>query len=210
MAASGTACAGGGQDLPSSRSGSTRRQSSRQHTTLCNHVAMSDLGLIVTGAVGAAGIGGTLLGSWLTGRQQMAGLRLTIADSKEREHSAEKRKIYAECMSRFQEALEPVLRDRVGRRRIREDGEGPWLANLDAVAQAKTALDVAVNQVALIAPQEVVRLAASAGDAFNRYVRDTANGTNLDAPLGFASTRDALLIAMRADLGEPPGGAGWL
>jgi hypothetical protein len=92
------------------------------------------------------------------------------------------------------------------RRRTSEDGEGPWLANLDRVAQVKTALDVALSQVALIAPQEVVRLAASAGDAINKYVRDTANGTNLDAPLGFPSMRDALLIAMRADLGEPPDG----
>jgi hypothetical protein len=39
-----------------------------------------------------------------------------------------------------------VLRDRVLRRRTSEDGEGPWLANLDRVAQVKTALDVALSQ----------------------------------------------------------------
>jgi hypothetical protein len=73
---------------------------------------MSDLGVIVTGVVvgSASGIIGAICGAWMTGRSQIAGLKLGIAAENERAKIAEKRRVYARCIAALHDAsLTPGL-----------------------------------------------------------------------------------------------------
>lgn len=56
---------------------------------------MVDLGVSITGAVGLAGIGGTILAARMTGTSQIAGLKLSISAENHPSRLAEKRTIYA-------------------------------------------------------------------------------------------------------------------
>jgi hypothetical protein len=152
--------------------------------------AMSDLGVIVTGiAVGSAsGILGAICGAWLTARSQMAGLKLTISADDERTRLAEKRRIYARCLAALNNAW-------LGRSYLDVPDADVILAY---AKEYKVMMGECLNSVfeaALIAPDEIPDIAQ---DAANGIMN---NGKN-DRP--FPNAIDALIRAMRIDLGEPP------
>jgi hypothetical protein len=53
----------------------------------------------ITGVVGLAGIGGTLLSARMTGKSDAANLRMSVSAEDTRAKLAEKRRIYANCLA---------------------------------------------------------------------------------------------------------------
>jgi hypothetical protein len=56
--------------------------------------------VLVTGAVGIAGIGGTILAAWMTAKGQTSNLLLGVDAEDRRAQLAEKRRIYAAYLAR--------------------------------------------------------------------------------------------------------------
>jgi hypothetical protein len=142
---------------------------------------MSDLGVVVTGVVigSASGIGGALLGAWMNGRSQMAGLRVQLAAEDANAHRADKRQIYGRVLADATELIRTNYFD-----------------TDNHVALVRVASSV--NELRIVAPPDVVRLA-------NRYVSAAAD-TRPDSPdTGQLGLRRQFLRAMRADLGYQQG-----
>jgi hypothetical protein len=152
---------------------------------------MSVLGTIVTSAlVGSiSGIGGAILGAWMNGRSQMAGLHVSILADNQRARTAEKRRIYGRCLAALNDASVQSASGRLlptGVHHIFEQ-----------IEQHKLLIQQCMNvvyEVALIAPQELGQLAIRAA---------TGIGTSR-----FGTAMADLMEAMRADLGEPALGSG--
>jgi hypothetical protein len=165
---------------------------------------MADLGVIVTGVVGALGIVGTLIGTWLTGQRQTANLRLTIGAEDKRARTAEKRRIYATCLGAFEEMLVLAAKDRVLRASNDEGSNERWDANFTEPLPAKTAMEAALNETMLIAPREVALRAQVIGRTFFAFTEESAKDPNAEVQLPYGELRTGLFQAMRADLGEDP------
>jgi len=162
---------------------------------------MSDVGVIVTGLVGAAGIGGTLLSARLTARWQRASLKLSISAENERSTEAEKRRIYASYLASVIEAfaaastLDLVPKDNEEERKVRTDETHTAVARMIN----------AVSEMTLIAPVDLSQLAEDTAREVSDYCDDVEAGR--DADLKFGEIRHKLHRAMRVDLGEP---VGWI
>jgi hypothetical protein len=72
---------------------------------------VTDIPTIVTGVVGVAGIGGTILSARIARKSAADTARLTITAENERITLAEKRRIYAECISALTMPLAASLPD---------------------------------------------------------------------------------------------------
>ncbi len=142
---------------------------------------------LITGAVGVAGIGGTILAAWMTGKRQTANLKLSINAENQRARVAEKRRIYASCQASFNRLLAAA------RRPQHDDAE------LDSAAAGASA---AVSELVLIAPDDIGQQAETIRRYLGTYVAGTAGGADTDAKLPRLSKQ--LIAAMRADLGEKP------
>jgi hypothetical protein len=72
---------------------------------------MSNVELIVTGVLvgSASGVCGAVLGAWINGRSELAGLRLNIEAQNERARFADKRGIYAQCLAALHGRQSPVV-----------------------------------------------------------------------------------------------------
>jgi hypothetical protein len=167
--------------------------------SLAGWQAVVDLGIIVTGVVGLAGIGGTL---WQGKRAREAAskdvkasldaasrnLITSINAENERALRAEKRRIYAAHLAACTE---------VHRARIKVGSQATTdkpTARLELMA-AGAAVVAATAEVSLVAPEEVSNLAESAAREAGKFKSDAANN--------YFSVRSQLVAAMRADLGEP-------
>jgi hypothetical protein len=163
--------------------------------------AMPDTGVIVTGAVGAAGIAGTLLSARLTARSHIAGLKLSTAAEEERAHLAEKRRIYAG----FHTSIDRLIVDW----NLMHEGMGG--AGPDEREELKQVPDAAMmamsnslSEIKLIAPEPVGRQAEKLARLFraiSQAILSERDGAELDA-IGseIFRQRSALYEAMRADL----------
>jgi hypothetical protein len=147
-------------------------------------------GTVIAGAVGAiGGVGATLAGAWMNGRSQMAGLRLGIAADNDRAKVAEKRRIYAACLTALSDDLSAAIR--------RET-----FANTEETGKYGAALLTALNAVSelqLVAPSEVGRCGGTALVRLNHLKHFTD-----EARQAFVRALVELTKAMRADLGESP------
>ena len=105
---------------------------------------------LITGIVGIAGIGGTILAAWMTGKRQTANLELSIGAENERHRLAEKRRIYAACQASFENMLRATLEFKI--HHTRADPPSAWV---NAPIEAGTAMNVAISELRLVAPIEI-------------------------------------------------------
>jgi hypothetical protein len=134
---------------------------------------------IIIGAVGVAGIGGTLLSA----RWQTAGVKLSIAAEDERANRAEKRRVYAVAYAALNNGLEAMPTTDSSKR------ERHVTASHSALERASNA----AWELQLIASADVSR---HAGDAL--FALQQEDGDSLLESLA------ELIPAMRADLGIDP------
>jgi hypothetical protein len=160
----------------------------RTDGTLC---AMSDVGVIVTGIVvgSASGVGGTVIGGWMTGRQQRAGLGWSIAAERERAHRADKRDVYVRCIRAFNATFASMIR-----RQAPDKAKFPRAAQ--GYDEAMNELMNVIYEMALIAPVEVRR---KMGAAEKQLMGP--DGTSSEP---FGDVMEDLISAMRQDLGMEP------
>jgi hypothetical protein len=164
---------------------------------------------IATGVVGLAGIGGTL---WQGKRAREAAskdlresldaattnLQLGIEAENKRAHDAEKRRIYAECLTALNEVILAALV---------YGGSAAGDVSKDVDARLNKALDAtfkAGNEARLIASAEVQGVLSTS----IREVSDLAAGTleresSHEVNAELSSLWENLWNTMRADLGEP-------
>jgi hypothetical protein len=147
--------------------------------------------VLITGAVG---IGGTALGAWLNGRAQTKTLRVSLNAENERARLAEKRAIYARCNAAITR-LDPIATSSEDR------NTEPGRSNL-ANAQ-KGYFDMAA-EAALIAPSQIRSLIA---EITGLFVWGKGTFSDQDRKTAWhqkiLTKRRELILAMRADLGEP-------
>ncbi|MFZ0166064.1 MAG: hypothetical protein WAL12_20985 [Trebonia sp.] len=136
----------------------------------------------ITGVVGLAGIGGTLLSARIAGRSEDKRAKL-----------AEKRRIYANCLA----ALANEIRARSLVARV--DDRPPTkrrLENLDRAIAASVATATTVFEVHLVGSLDVAALAMECHETL-------AQMTSESEPENWGTAFARLIAAMRADLGEP-------
>jgi hypothetical protein len=157
---------------------------------------VTDWGILVTGLVGVAGIGGTVLATWMTGKSQTTNLRISIGAENERARLAEKRQIYVRYLAASGELINAMAKQHA----LGEEADDALsTALVYERGAAFTSVLNTLGELLLIAPKHVMLLADSAGA--------TIGGVSPDAG-EFRRVREALLLAMRADLGEPVTPAG--
>jgi hypothetical protein len=153
---------------------------------------MSDLAVIVTGLVGAAGIAGALLSAGLTARWQLVSLKVGIAAENERARLAEKRRIYAQFLgSSVNVRLAIIYND------LLANSDQPTSELTDRITATMSEWANRGYEVALIAPKNV-------GDLVETSVKLLYDEYDESQQRMFGKAIDALTEAMRADLGEPP------
>ena len=133
----------------------------------------------ITGLVGVAGIGGTLLSARMTSKSDAENLRTSIAAEDARAKVAEKRRIYANCLAAL------VAASNAARAAEAE-------AQVETLQKAMSAHQEAMNansEVQLIGSIEVSLMAMKCHTAV--------------AKSEWSSAYSGLLAAMRTDLGEP-------
>jgi hypothetical protein len=136
--------------------------------------SMSDVGVIATGVVGLAGIGGT---AWQA--------RLGWGREDRRARVAEKRRVYVACLAALNSGMIAAI--------YREGIATNETSN--TFNAAKTEAWSLVIETQLIAPIQVAILASDAFGALNDFTSETGNR--------FVTVMVALQEAMRVDLGEP-------
>jgi hypothetical protein len=168
---------------------------------------------LITGAVGLAGIGGTLWQGKRSREAQTADLKASldataenlkagIKAENERARLAEKRLIYADCLTAFVEMMPATAGYRVEFSAADHDAEKLQAAE-SRLGKARDAMYRALSLVEVGGSDEVAKLAQESTDAFMKYVFATRTGESSDADAD--KIRDAmanLRQAMRADLGE--------
>jgi hypothetical protein len=157
---------------------------------------------LITGVVGLAGIGGTLWQGKRSREAQTADLKASfdataenlkvgIDAENDRARRAEKRQVYANCISSFGTAINEIARFHT----YTEDPKAyPFM---EEYARAIGVVLNAVSEVQLIAPPNMMLLARRAYSATFKFA-DRA-----DEITTFREVRSELLKAMRADLGDP-------
>jgi len=161
------------------------------------------LGILITGIVGVAGIGGTILAAWMTGRSQTVNLKLSIDAENDRANRAEKRRVYAH----FHACFAAVIRPTVMLRAAYQPG-APQADRVPAestLGKAHDALFEATGELMLLAPPPVNEIA----EKVLQSVLDYADATHAGEPPddSFAAQleelENSIYSAMRADLGVP-------
>ena len=169
---------------------------------------------ITAGVVGLAGIFGTLWQGKRSREAQTANLKesldaatenlkLGIAAEDRRADHAEKRRIYASCLTAFVEMTAAVTNHRSEFSAADRDAE-TWEAARSRLARARDAMFDATSVMRLAAPEEVADLADKVRGSLMDYVKATREGATLGSGSGdTAQLRAELDRAMRADLGVP-------
>jgi hypothetical protein len=159
---------------------------------------------VVAGAVGIAGIGGTILSARLTAKAQTANLRLSIGAEDRRARLAEKRRIYATFMASYDRALEGVVKHRASFRLSESTNDIKAMGT--AQREASGALGNARAEMGLMEPVNFGSLPDQLVEMLHSYAEATALGAReLDKPKPAVDleVRQKLYIAMRTDLSEP-------
>jgi hypothetical protein len=146
--------------------------------------------VLITGAVG---VGGTSLGAWLNGRMQTTNLRLSLDAENERARLSEKRRIYASYLATGNDLY--VLAAHLGRM-------DPELAR-SSLKDANTAIFNAWAEVSLIAPNGIWDLVFETVDPLIKWLNAFQEDRTTPIPDELRSKRHEMILAMRADLGEP-------
>jgi hypothetical protein len=148
-----------------------------------------DWATVVTGVVGLAGIGGTLLSAKLTSKSDAANLRTSIAAEDARAKVAEKRRIYANCLA--------ALSAYVAAKTVPLTNLPPeaGIRFREEINRTQLAAANAVYEVQLIGPSEVALLA-------NTTLLPLLNADRAAPGLGIGKAIGRLTTAMRLDLGE--------
>jgi len=152
----------------------------------------------IAGAVGLAGIGGTLLSARMTSKSDVKNLRISIRAEDARTRLADRRRIYAGCVAALTAYSDATV----------ANNPKPLLAEQRAeleydVGRTRLAAQVAVSEVDLIAPPEVAIMAHRAAQAVLQAGK-TENIASIGAPIV------NLTMAMRRDLGVDDDSAGEL
>jgi hypothetical protein len=151
-----------------------------------------DWAIVVTGVVGLAGIGGTLLSARMTGKSDAENLRASISAEDQRVKLAEKRRIYASCIAALTVGLNAA-------RAILPGETGPADERHDELmAQWGSAVATAISaasEVRLVGPFVVADLAT-------RLVNLLIRARRVDDLGEWGRIYTELVAAMRADLGE--------
>jgi hypothetical protein len=137
----------------------------------------------ITGVLGLAGIGGTLLSTRITGRSDAENLRTSISAEDYRVKVAEKRRIYANCLAQLTDAA------------LWLEVHGGSYGREQAASAIKGATN-AVFEARLTASPEVSR---SLDVAFDALLAALNQGITTEV----AHAIDVLSMAMRADLYAP-------
>jgi mannose-6-phosphate isomerase class I len=146
----------------------------------------------ITGAVGIAGVAGTILAAKIASKSATKDLQLSIHADNERANKTEKRRIYAACQAVFDEmTIAAVV---VRHRDFKDNKEARDKAQMKS-DQARDAMYQKVSEVRLIAPPDVHNTAREIADKLIVYNA----GIDDDEIPGL---RLKLFQAMRADLWE--------
>jgi hypothetical protein len=150
-------------------------------------------GSIITGVVGLAGIGGTLLSARITGKSNTEDLRTSISAENTRARRAEKRMIYAKFLAACNEMI--VVRARINTYEA-GDPKGEVPRGVDEQNALFFAAAMSANaELELVAHAEV-------RDRARELLDVIVKGRSM-----YGDTRVQAIKAMRADLGEAPDGA---
>ncbi len=158
---------------------------------------MTDLAGIVTGAVIASvtGVGGAILGAWMSGRQQMAGLKLNIRADDDRMREAERRRIYAAYIA----ALTGMALAGLNIEDHREGATKEQLAELERELNVATAICVTAQaEVSLISGPALRDLAQETAVEMSDFSEAIAAGRDTD--FDYYKVRRKLLDVMRDEL----------
>jgi hypothetical protein len=175
-------------------------------------LAAMDWGYISTAVVGLAGIFGTLWQGKRSREAQTADLKKSLdaatenlklgidADSKH-SRDAEKRRVYAQCLASYDDLLDASMT-------LKSSLSMSDPARLDAAKarldQATVAMNRAKSEVRLITSMKIYLLADDLAARIIGYVTEAQEGESHDVPSReIAAIRRDLILAMRADLGEP-------
>ncbi len=148
---------------------------------------------IMTGVAAVAGVIGT---GWQASRARQAeaaNQRISIQAEREHAELADKRRIYAHCLAAVNAAIKACID--AGEYQSRT----PSARALEDRYNAKLAMTDAISEVQLIGPASVVVHAGNAQAVVSTYQPPAGNMSVVEA-------YRALHAAMRADLGQQPGG----
>ncbi len=164
---------------------------------------MSDVGIIVTGALvgSVSGVASAILGAWVSGRSALSGLKLTIQAQQESARHADKRAVYAQCLTALHNCKHSLqqLQDLRGTAESAAAAEKYDRAWQDCAAK--------VNELGLVAPDEVRFVAVTASSRLFRLAElaDSGHDEFRSTEVNYFKAEDCLREALRADLGMSPG-----
>lgn len=147
----------------------------------------------ITGAVGIAGVAGTIIAANIAGNSARQSAGLSIAAEDQRARLADKRRVYARALAALDAATNAAALDRA-HKDLSSDATSAKHAD-DALAALVTA-DEATSELELIAPRSVANLAGQMVISLVGY----AKGESDDASI--VKARASLFNALRADLAE--------
>jgi hypothetical protein len=153
----------------------------------------------ITGVVGIAGIGGSIVSAKLAGKSATQNLQTTIRAENDRAELVGKQRIYAH----YQACCLTTMMAAITHRSTRQPQDQSDRAQA-AAAEARDALVGAYSEVRLIAPASVHEPAGERLLQLMAYIDATYKGASLSDPPGLLpDSQEKLVDAMRADLGEP-------
>jgi hypothetical protein len=157
---------------------------------------------IAGGIVGVVGIVVGLLTGKHAREAASKDLLTNIKAANERVLLAEKRRIYASCLSAINAANSAFSLDRRARNWPDKDAR---MEAWEEARKAYTDMLNAVMELELIARKDVSEAAEQIRDNLTAYWAETKNGSEaVDSPPSGEGARMKLRSAMRTDLGEPP------
>jgi hypothetical protein len=145
----------------------------------------------ITGAVGVAGVAGTIIAARIAGNSTRETARLTISAENRRVRLADKRRVYARALATMDAAVTAVKaeRDFVG-------GKGTATHSAPATDAALLAAADAMGELQLAAPRRIPDLAERAMDDLAEFRRGGSDDERI------RETRRSLFEALRTDLDE--------
>lgn len=159
------------------------------------------ISVAITGAVGIAGVAGTITAAKLGARTATQNVRLSVSAEDRRARLADKRQIYARALTAVDIAV---------RRAAYEHGRREKLGTVDATAaresyEALLRAGEALSELQLLASSPVIDASVEAMASLTAFREDKASLDERKTTDAYAKTRAALWAALRADLEEEAG-----
>jgi len=153
----------------------------------------------ITGAVGIAGVAGTIIAARIAGNAATQSARLTIGAEDRRAWLADKRRVYGHSIAALDASVAATTTER-GSRPRRPGQRTPGHRTNDIAANtALLAATDAMGELQLVAPPRIADLADRAAKDLAAFRRDGLDDDHI------AETRQSLFYALRADLDEEAG-----